>query len=286
MLRWCLLFCALCLSAVGHTAIIERTLLYPSGALKIRASLFVPEGAGPHPVLLFNHGGMSGLIDNSKRRCRELAARGYLVFASSYRGEDGSEGSIEVAAGEIDDVLAGLKFLKTNPLADASRVGLIGFSHGALISLQAAKRGVAFQAMVFAYGVADVYSWYAHLKASKQLGTDATTQRLYGSGPESRVSEFAARAGLSALAKIDSKLPILIVQGGKDVIVPQAQAQLLFKALRAAGRQSELRLFPHSTHGFLIRREALQGVEKRESDAAWAAIYQFLDLHLAVAGGL
>ena len=101
------------------------------------------------PVVLFNHGGISGFNENSKQRCREISAEGYAVSASSLRGEDQSEGEIEVALGEVNDVVAGLHWLEHNatiPHADLYRLGLVAFSHGALISLQAAKRAQRFKA--------------------------------------------------------------------------------------------------------------------------------------------
>ena len=269
----------------------ERTIFYPSGALKINAFIVSPEKAEQnrnlnsdtasknYPVILFNHGGISGLNENSKRRCRELSAQGYVVFASSFRGEDQSEGNIEVALGEVDDVLAGLTWIEQNATithSDLKRIALVGFSHGALISLQAAKRTHRFKALVFSYGVSDIYSWVHYLRASKQLGQDALTLKIYGTGPQSRPAEYAARFGLANLDQLDPSLEVLIMQGKLDVIVPPNQAEALAKALSAQSIKTSVRYFPNATHGFLIRREALTGLEKKQSDQAWLEIYKFL----------
>ena len=272
----------------------ERTIFYPSGTLKINAFIVTPEKAQQHlsedryaapypapryPVILFNHGGISGLNENSKRRCRELSAQGYVVFASSFRGEDRSDGKIEVALGEVNDVLAGLHWLEKNATiehADLERVALVGFSHGALISLQAAKRAHRFNALVFSYGVSDVYSWVQYLRDSGQLGQDALTKKIYGTGPESRPNEYAQRFGLANLDKLEPSLEILIMQGKLDEIVPPSQAEALANALNAQAIKTTVRYFPDATHGFLIRREALIGLEKQQSDQAWREIYQFL----------
>ena len=269
----------------------ERTIFYPSGTLKINAFIVSPEPtqqrlsskrAVPkqiYPVILFNHGGISGLNENSKRRCRELSAQGYVVFASSFRGEDQSEGNVEVALGEVDDVLAGLRWLEQNSVIekiDLKRVALVGFSHGALISLQAAKRAHRFKALVFSYGVSDVYSWVQYLRDSGQLGQDALTLKIYGTGPQSRPNEYAARFGLANLDQLDPSLEVLIMQGKLDEIVPPSQAEALAKALNAHAIKTTVRYFPAATHGFLIRREALTGAEKQQSDQAWREIYGFL----------
>ena len=269
----------------------ERTIFYPSGTLKINAFIVSPEPtqqrlsskrAVPkqiYPVILFNHGGISGLNENSKRRCRELSAQGYVVFASSFRGEDQSEGNVEVALGEVDDVLAGLRYLEQNAViekVDLNRVALLGFSHGALISLQAAKRAHRFRALVFSYGVSNIYTWVHYLRESGQLGQDALTLKIYGTGPQSRPVEYAARFGLANLQQLDPSLEVLIMQGTLDVIVPPSQAEALAKALNAHAIKTTVRYFPAATHRFLIRREALTGAEKQQSDQAWHEIYGFL----------
>lgn len=286
-----------------HACASERTIFYPSGKLKINALIITPEktqqylsfdryarrdkqraldnypAINKYPVILFNHGGISGLNENSKRRCREISAQGYVVFASSFRGEDQSEGEIEVALGEVDDVLAGLHWLEHNAAiahADLNRVGLVGFSHGALISLQAAKRAQRFRALVFNYGVSDIYRWVQYLRATKQLGQDALTMKIYGTGPQSRPDEYAARHGLANLDRLAPGLEVLIMQGKLDQIVPPTQAEALANALNANAIKTTVRYFPNATHGFLIRREALVGLEKQQSDQAWREIYQFL----------
>ena len=70
--------------------------------------------------------------------------------------------------------------------------------------------------------------------------------------------------------------PVLIVQGKLDVIVPPSQAEALAEALNAHAIKTTVHYFPDATHGFLIRREALTGLEKQQSDQAWREIYLFL----------
>jgi dipeptidyl aminopeptidase/acylaminoacyl peptidase len=45
--------------AWGQTGVEQRryeTVFYPSGKLKIEAYVYKPEGAGPFPVIIYNHG--------------------------------------------------------------------------------------------------------------------------------------------------------------------------------------------------------------------------------------
>ena len=259
--------------------ITEQDLWYKSSNLRIRGRLFLPSGTARVAGIVYNHGGISGLSNLAATRCRELAVAGFAVFASSYRGEDGSDGKIEVAKGEVDDVLAGYNWFRTHPRVDKNRIAQFGTSHGALIGLLGSAKDSSFKSLVFAYGVADVISWYAHLVRTKQLSNDQLTKDTYGNGPLDRPESFAIRMGLSAVPKISSEMPVLIVQGQKDVIVPPEQAKLLHNTLEKNGKLSSLKIYPNSQHGFVITQEAAaknSQVAGLEAAQAWADIKKFL----------
>ena len=202
------------------------------------------------------HGGVDGLSDSSVRRCRELSKAGFAVFAPSYRGEDGSQGTVEVAKGEVNDVLNGLEAFKRDSRLDPSRIAMMGTSHGALIGLLAVSRSDQFRALVFAYGVSDILAWWDYLVATNQVGTDALTKRIYGDGPTSRPESFKIRNGMNVLEKVN--VPVLILQGELDTTVPPSQAQALYDALIEQGKWAQLELYPNSEHGFLMVRETLE----------------------------
>ncbi|MEO1999778.1 MAG: hypothetical protein ABGZ17_31425, partial [Planctomycetaceae bacterium] len=89
-----------------------------------------PSGSGPFPVLLYNHGGLGTQVGGDLRgTCTELAEAGFLVRAEK-RPETVS------LDGHLEDVLQGLDALLSDPDADPSRVGIMGFSRGGLLSLQ------------------------------------------------------------------------------------------------------------------------------------------------------
>lgn len=258
----------------------ELWITYLSDGLRVRARVFWPAGPGPFPGVVYNHDGVSGLSDSTLERGRELAAAGYAVVAPTYRGEDGSEGQVEVAKGEVNDALNALAWLRAQPRADPARIAMVGTSHGALVSLLAASRTSRLRALVFAYGVADIERWYGYLVATRQLGTDALTRRVYGDGPAARPQSFRIRNGRLVADRI--AVPTLILQGGKDTLVPPDQARLLQGLLSAAGVPSELRVYPASGHGFLIyrsrelRQHGASSAEYRESVAAWNDMLAFL----------
>ena len=91
-----------------------------------------PAGVGPFPVVLYNHGGLGTIVGGDLAgTCRSLAEAGYLA-----RSEKRQE--TRQLTGHLEEVLAGLKRLRSHPDADASRVGVMGFSRGGLLTLQAA----------------------------------------------------------------------------------------------------------------------------------------------------
>lgn len=270
---------AMLISSRTQNAILEQDLWYKSGTLKIRGRLFLPTGTGKVAGVVYNHGGVTGLSNLAATRCRELAQAGFAVFASSYRGEDGSDGKVEVAKGEVDDVLAGFAWFKTHPRVDATRVAQFGTSHGALIGLLGSARVTDFRGLVFAYGVADIAAWYEYLVRTKQLANDQLTRDTYGNGPTDRPQSFAVRMGLTAAANIPSTMPVLIVQGDIDKIVPPEQAKALQRTLEQNGKTSRLNIYPNSEHGFVITQEAAAKKSKiagSEAKQAWAAIIAFL----------
>ncbi len=271
-----------CLAILGfssgnsQTGIREEKITYLSGKLRIKARVWFPSGSGVAPSVLYNHGGVTGLSSGTLKRCRELAQAGFVVFASAYRGEDGSDGRVEVSKGEVDDVLAGMNWLKTQARVDPKRIAMMGTSHGALVGLLAAARTSELRALVFAYGVSDIYKWYRYLIDSKQLANDQLTKDTYGNGPADRPQSFAIRNGLSVLPQLSSVMPTLILQGEKDTTVPPEQAQFLFDGLTKLERPVILKTYPNSGHGFINTRDALKGVQLQESLKAWKMALEFL----------
>ena len=279
-----LLVSSLALSQVGPPPkLLEANVTYVSGALRINAFTVRLDGSERLPAVILNHGGTDGVTWATKQRARDLARAGYAVFASAYRGEGGSDGQIEIAAGEVDDVLNGMQWFSKQPYVDPDRIGMLGSSHGALIGLLAAARSSQIKALVFAYGVADIYAWYAHLAESKQLGTDAITRRVYGNGPQDKPQNFLQRHGLRVVPQLPNTMPILIQQGELDVIVPPAQARALAAELTRFKKPFTLEVFPNSAHGFITAREAVikrfgaDSVQASETQRAWRQAVTFLN---------
>jgi dienelactone hydrolase len=138
---------------------------YPSGDLRIQAYLYKPNGEGPFPVVIYNHGSRAW---HERRQVpfeyigRLLTQAGYAVLVPERRGygrSDGPTWSEEVGydqgsrylarlQAETDDVLAALDYLRTLPFADTQRMGIMGWSSGGIVTLFAVSRSPAFAVAV------------------------------------------------------------------------------------------------------------------------------------------
>lgn len=259
-----------------------RKWTYTSDGLKVKGELYLPPGKERLPLVVFNHDGINGISKEHRFSSVRLAKAGFVVFSPSYRGEDGSQGNIEIAKGEVNDVLNALSILKTHERVDPKQIAMAGASHGALISILAASRNQEIKAVVAAYGVMDIYKWYAYLKRSGKLGKDLITRRTYGPGPHKRPQSFAIRNAISVVPKL--KCAVLLLQGSQDDIVPEEQAHLMERALRQAKKQVEKRIYPAALHGFLVYAPYIDdasAAEKQQTEAAWQTMISFLKKQLS-----
>lgn len=256
---------------------------YRSHGMAVKGLLFVPAVAAgsKKPVVIFSHDGISGISKEHRLSSLRLASAGFVVFAPSYRGEDGSDGMVEVAKGEVDDVLEAIELMDQVPQADSERVALAGASHGALISFLAAARNREIKAVVAAYGVMDIYRWWDYLSRAGKVGRDEVTRRTYGDGPEARPQSFAIRNAVSVAPQINC--PVLILQGKKDDIVPWEQAGYIETAMKKAGKSCQVELYPDCLHGFLVYAPYLHDVtraERAQTERSWRTMLDFLHKNL------
>lgn len=200
---------------------------YRSGALKIFGRVCRPKAAGKFKTLVLNHGGFEGHGPFNKDGCANLVKNGYVMLESSYRGEDGSEGKIEVCLGEVDDVLAMVDLSKRLPYVDGAKTVMAGLSHGGCITTRAVQRGAKVAAAADVFGPKDFVTEYAFLKASQQAGQGGLEplirilETATGGTPETKPDEYAKRSPLSFVADLDKfPGPYTMVHGVKDILVP------------------------------------------------------------------
>ena len=90
-----------------------------------------PAGSGPFPGVLYSHGGMSGNIGGDLRATAvALAEAGYFARSELRQPTTGISGHLQEVEAALDELIA-------DGRCDASKVGIIGFSRGGLLTLQA-----------------------------------------------------------------------------------------------------------------------------------------------------
>ncbi|QWF77229.1 S9 family peptidase [Amycolatopsis sp. CA-230715] len=207
--------------------------------------LVLPEGDGPHPVLLVVHGGPFadygwGLFDEAQ----VYASAGYAVVLPNPRGSAGygeSHGrAILHALGTVDadDLLALLDAALERPDLDRGRTGVMGGSYGGFMTgWLAAHHGGRFRA---AWSERAVNAWDS-FTGSSDIGWKFA--RCYvGDDP----AEQRARSPLTHADRIG--IPFAVVHLELDWRCPVEQAQRMFVALKRAGTETELLLFPGEGH--------------------------------------
>lgn len=234
---------------VENDEIIVAKISYYSEGLLIYGELCRSKGEGSYPLLVINHGGFSGIDDNfTGTACGTSPYNGVVVVLSSYRGEDGSEGQVEICKGEVNDVLTLTRIAKSLPYVNEEQTVMVGASHGGCITLMAVARGVnadAAAALVPPTDVARLYAdWSAAVAAnpesaeSKVLsGLIARVEMSTGGTPEEVPLEYKVRSPVAFVDEINAwPGALFMMAGADDFIVPASQECSL--AAQASGFES------------------------------------------------
>jgi dipeptidyl aminopeptidase/acylaminoacyl peptidase len=198
------------------------------------------------PAVVLPHGGPSARDEwGFDWLAQYLAHLGYAVLQPNYRGSAGygdpwlNENGFKGWRTSIGDVTAGAKWLSAQGIADPARVSIVGWSYGGYAALQAAATEPdLFKAVVAIAPVTDL----AQLKEEAMRYTSGNVvARFVGDGPHVREGSPAQNAERIAA-------PVLIFHGTGDQNVDVAQARTMDKALRGAGKKSNVVIYPELAH--------------------------------------
>ncbi len=185
-----------------------------------------------------------------KPRIRWFVSRGWAVLSPNYRGSTGYGRAYRHALdhewGEIDvaDTVTGIRALAHDERVDAARAAVMGGSAGGFTALLvAAHAPPVVRAAVSMFGVTDLFD----LAATTHRFESRYLDRLVGTLPE-HADRYEARSPATRAREIE--VPVLVLQGADDKVVPPAQAQLLVDSMRAAGGTVEQHVYDGEGHGF------------------------------------
>jgi dipeptidyl aminopeptidase/acylaminoacyl peptidase len=244
-----------------------------------------PEGL--YPAIILNHDGRQGVTRAWRETALEFARRGYVVAASSFRGQQGlegaSQGRFEFAKGEVIDFLQLTQLVRKLDYVDPLRVVVIGEGHGASVTAEGIGRSNVFCAAVVIsptlFSASAEYG-YAGLQRLREVSSDM----LGGSISESAlVRELKAREAFTNVGNL--RTPVLVMATGSD---PDLATTLRWvDTLRAKGVEHHLMRYPSMFAGFVTATD--NGIRppdwRQNRDNAWENIFRWVS-HYAPASPL
>lgn len=247
-----------------------RPITYDAGdGLKIRAYLTLPRGRSPHnlPLVVMPHGGPAAR-DTAEFDwwSQALADQGYAVLQPNYRGSTVSEQLLEAGYGQWGrkmqtDLSDGVRYLVKEGIADSARVCIVGASYGGY----AALAGVTLDPDVYrcAVSIAGLSDLARMLRWEGSGGVDARyATRYWGRFWGVSGSTDSALDTISPIKHIDTvKVPVLLIHGRDDTVVPFEQSQLMFDALRSKKKEVELMTLKKEDHWLSRAETRLQMLE-------------------------
>ncbi|WP_407358054.1 prolyl oligopeptidase family serine peptidase [Microbacterium sp. LTA6] len=202
---------------------------HASGAASAAIAFYTSRGIG---VLDVNYGGSTG-------------------YGRAYRERlDGAWG-----VADVDDVLAAARGLAASGAADPQRIAIRGGSAGGWTVLCALVRGGVFAAGISRYGVGD-------LRMIAEDTHDFEKHYLNGLvGPLPELEQvYIDRSPLTHTDRID--VPVLLLQGADDLVVPPSQSEAIRDALAARGIAHEYVLYQGEGHGFRRAETIIDSLER------------------------
>lgn len=221
---------------------------YRSDGLKVKGFLLYPKKSGTYPCLVYNRGGS---FDFGKITDRQLygimapiAQAGYVVIASQYRGNDGSDGHDEVGGQDVNDVLNLIPLLKRVDQADTKRIGMFGWSRGGMMTLLALKKLRTLKAAVIGGAPTDQF-----LEVKLRPRMKLVHQNGSGKKGKALIPELRKRSAIFWADQLPKRTPLLIFHGQSDWRVHPDNSFALARKLQQLGRPYRLKIFEGADHG-------------------------------------
>jgi dipeptidyl aminopeptidase/acylaminoacyl peptidase len=245
--------------------------------LIIHAYTFIPkhlDKSKKQPLIVLIHGGVHANFDTSEAHIvRELVAQGYSIVSSDYRGSTGYGRAfyedIDYGGREVDDVFDGATWMLQNyEFLDSKRVGIMGWSHGGLITLMNIFQHPNFYAVAYA-GVP-----VSDLVARLGYQTEAY-QNLYsapyhiGKTVREDIGEYRKRSPVNHVK--DLQIPLLVHTNTADEDVNVLEVEHLIDSLKAEGKKFEYKIYENAPGGHHFNRTDTQLAKDSRRE-----VYRFL----------
>ena len=192
---------------------------------------------GPHAQVVRNAWGGANFLWHEM-----MAQKGFLIFAVDNRGSAGRGHLFEepihyrLGAQELSDQRDGVRYLRSLPYVDGTRIGIWGSSYGGQMTLHAMFRDAGDFKAGFAGSPVSDWKLYDTIYTERYLGQ-----------PAQRVEEYEESSPVKNAAGLQGKL--LIAAGTGDDNVHFANTLEVMDELIASGKYAEVAVFPGRGHG-------------------------------------
>jgi len=231
-----------------------------------------PPGERP-PLIVVSHGGPTAMATSTLKLATQFwTSRGFAVLDVNYGGSTGFGRAYRQSLSgqwgvvDVEDCIAGARFLADQGLVDADRLAIRGGSAGGFTTLAALAFHDVFKAGASYYGVADLRA----LDADTHKFESRYTNDLLAPLPE-RAALYAQRSPLQHAHRMSC--PVIFFQGLDDKVVPPAQSQAMVAAMRARGIRVGYLEFAGEGHGF--RRKETQQRALEAELSFYAQVFGF-----------
>jgi carboxymethylenebutenolidase len=230
---------------------------FKGGADEIQGFLARPKTAGPHRAVVIPISDQFRITDIQRIAAARLAREGYVALAinlfSRHPNVKSFPEAIQILIEKmpdsliLDDVMAGIDYLRRLPFVKKGKVGVVGFCNGGRHALLLAARQPK--------DVAAVVSFCGVLTLPPEFKSE--------SHPMDVVKQI--------------KAPVLGHYATRDDVIPVAQARQFWEALRAQGAPAEIHFY-EADHGFDYY--GLPPYDPENSKSAWQRTFSFFKRHL------
>jgi len=229
---------------------------YPSrdGKWTISAWLYIPFNMarnGQNAAIVLIHGGPTSQVMNSFNRFVQYAVnQGYMVLAPNYRGSTGygkefqQANLFDMGGGDLQDVLAGVDWIKQTGHLDSKKIAVMGGSYGGYLTMMAVTKAPE----VWAAGIPIVpfVNWTTEVQNEdpELQQSDLATM----GDPVKNKALYEDRSPVNFVDQV--KAPLLLLAGGNDPRCPKSEAQQVVDAIKKRGGTIDYKVYENEGHGF------------------------------------
>jgi len=249
--------------------------------VKIWSYVFIPKNIDfnkKYPLIVFPHSGVHANFSTYYSHIvKELIAQQYIIVSVEYRGSTGYGKShyekIDYGGREIEDVDSSRKYMLDNyEFVDPERVGIVGWSHGGLISLMSIFKYPENYKVAFAgVPVSDLITRLGYME--KDYLELYSADYHIGQTVEENPEEYKRRSPVHNAYKLQT--PLLIHTNTNDEDVNVIEVKALIDTLKSLNKDFEYEIFQDLPGGHSFDRQ-----DTKLALSIRLKIYKFLEKYL------